>query len=784
MNASVSSPALRASTLLLTYTLFLDVWPKEKRERSDVPWEDLVARIRAAPTYIDKQHCPLVSLAEYGNQIDEGHRCLRYAENVRRIFGVEVDYDGEQIPLSVAAERLQTQDIRAVLYTSPSHKPSAPRWRALLPLSEPAAPEKRAEYVARANRVLGGIATRESFTLSQSFYIGRVSGADYEVMETEGRCIDLAGELEPLYLPTLGGNGANKPDGGSVPAELIGEGERNHYLSREAFRLRKQGSSVEQIQKVLAAINEVRCSPPLEEPEVRLIARGKALIAADPGSVGAAAKAGIAGVARVAGGDAEPEPLRRPLPPAERYPFEALGPVLGAAARRIHEVVGAPAAMCGQAILAAASLAAQAHADVEIDGRRELLSLYCFTVGDSGERKTGVDTHALAPHKDYERAAFDEYRIADRAHKIALAAHEATRRAITKGKKDAKAIKSALEELGEPPAPPDVPILLAQAPTLEGIHKLFAVGRPSIGLFHNDAGEFLGGHAMNDENRMKSAAGLSRLWDCGESDRVRSGDGAHKFFGRRLASHLMVQPVIAERVLSDDILLGQGLLARALMTWPTSTIGERPYVSIDLTRDPGLLPYRALVRVLLERRPSLREGTTNELDPRTLQLTPEARAAWIGIHDMIEAEQRDGGDYASVRPWASKAASQVLRIAGVLTLLQDPDAGVIHQQAIDSAAALIDHYLGEAIRLVGTASVPLEIRNAEALRDWCHRERKELLHSKAALQFGPTGIRTVAAFNSAIEVLERHYWAERVEGGCEIDGAHRRRAWRIRRALS
>src|SRR5688572_33475243 len=59
----------------------------------------------------------------------------------------------------------------------------------------------------------------------------------------------------------------------------------------------------------------------------------------------------------------EPEPLRRPLVPPSPYPLDALGPVLSAAAKRIHEVVQAPAALCGQSVLAAAALAAQQHAD-------------------------------------------------------------------------------------------------------------------------------------------------------------------------------------------------------------------------------------------------------------------------------------------------------------------------------------------------------------------------------------------------------------------------------------
>ena len=477
----------------------------------------------------------------------------------------------------------------------------------------------------------------------------------------------------------------------------------------------------------------------------------------------------------------EPEPLRRPLPAAADYPLHALGPILGAAARRIHEVVQAPAALCGQSILAAASLAAQAIADLEIDGRRELLSLFALSVGDSGERKTGVDRHALAAHREHERAAFDQHRQALQAHEMDLAAHDTARKSISKGKKDAGAIRNALEELGPPPTAPLDPILIAPSPTLEGIHKLYAVGRPSLGLFHDDAGEFLGGHAMSEDNRMKSAAGLSRLWDAGEFDRIRAGDGAHKYFGRRLALHLMIQPVIAERVLSDDILTGQGLLARALLTWPTSTIGSRNYVAADLTKDTALATYRERMKALLERPMRFREGATNELEPRVIVLTTEARQLWIAAHDTIEGDQKDNGDFAGIRAWASKAPSQILRIAGILTVVEDPDAGVVKEGAIDRASLLVMHYLHEAARIVGTASVPADIRHAEALLNWCHATEIDHLHSGMALQKGPGCIRSASTFDRAIDVLERKGWAERLDPGAVVDGGRRRRAWNVRR---
>ena len=59
-----------------------------------------------------------------------------------------------------------------------------------------------------------------------------------------------------------------------------------------------------------------------------------------------------------------PRPLMRELPPADPFPADALGDVLGAAARAIRDRVQAPLAICAQSIISAATLAVQAHADV------------------------------------------------------------------------------------------------------------------------------------------------------------------------------------------------------------------------------------------------------------------------------------------------------------------------------------------------------------------------------------------------------------------------------------
>ncbi|MGH8062205.1 MAG: DUF3987 domain-containing protein [Pseudoxanthomonas sp.] len=472
-----------------------------------------------------------------------------------------------------------------------------------------------------------------------------------------------------------------------------------------------------------------------------------------------------------------PELLRRPLLPAEPYPLDALGDVLGEAAKSIHKVVQAPAGLCGQSILAAASLAAQAHADVLVDGRYEPLSLWHMTVGESGERKSAADRWALQAHREHERTQADDYRSAMAAYELEATSRKAATRQ-TEGKKDVDRARASVAANGTPADAPLAPWLLLPEATLEGLHKLYQHGRPSLGLFNDDAGDFLDGHAMSRENRTKSAAGFSKLWDSGEFSRIRAGDGAAKFYGRRLAMHVMVQPIIAERLLSDDMLCGQGFLPRCLVAWPTSMVGSRQYVDTDLSEDPGLARYWSRMARLLCLAPILRPNTRNELEPRALRLAPDAKARWVKIANGIESDM--AGEFASIKAWASKGAAQILRIAGVLTLVEEPESDIILLGALDRAALLALHHLREAARVVGAASMSAKVKHAELLRAWCWETGRTLLHSTIALNSGPNPIRTNDLFTAAVETLEAAGWLEYVDGGMVLDGKHRTRVWRVR----
>lgn len=143
-----------------------------------------------------KDRLPLLKLGEFGDKRSEKN-CLRTNANMLTIDGVEADYDGQTISPEEAERRLRNAGLAALIYTSPSHTPDAPRWRVLAPLARSAKPEERDALCARLNGALGGILHPESFTRSQSFYYGGVSGPP-EVWLVDGRALDEADDILPI----------------------------------------------------------------------------------------------------------------------------------------------------------------------------------------------------------------------------------------------------------------------------------------------------------------------------------------------------------------------------------------------------------------------------------------------------------------------------------------------------------------------------------------------------------------------------------------------------------
>ena len=463
------------------------------------------------------------------------------------------------------------------------------------------------------------------------------------------------------------------------------------------------------------------------------------------------------------------------------------------AARRLSQ---APVAIAGQSALAVASFAVQAHADVEtLEGRAKPCSLYCLTVARLGERKSTVDGLFVAGFREHERNAARAHRDDAAAYADALAIWKGERERILGGAKNGTgerraAARADLDALGAEPRAPLAPNLTATEPTFEGLVKLYIAGQPALGLFSDEGAQFLGGHAMNADNRLKTIAGLSGLWDGAPINRTRGDDGTVTLFGRRLASHLMVQPVAARPLLADPVAMrGQGFLARFLLAEPPSAIGTRFLAGAAPEPAPALAAYVARLRAVLAFERPMAADDPQELRPRTLTLSDEARGHLVDFHNAVERAQVPGSDLAHVTPFASKAAEQAARIAGVLTLWGDLDAPEVTAATMIDAIELAQFYLGEARRLAEAAVVSGPTERAEALRAWIAERWPERARAQGrdpatilpadVMQFGPNALREGKEARAALGILADHGWLHALPKGAEVDGASRRLAYAI-----
>jgi hypothetical protein len=306
--------------------------------------------------------------------------------------------------------------------------------------------------------------------------------------------------------------------------------------------------------------------------------------------------------------------------------------------------------------------------------------------------------------------------------------------------------------------------MTAPDPTVEGLAKFAIRGQASLGLFSAEGGQFTGGHGMTQDNRLKTAAQLSTLWDGGPIRRVRAGDGLTILRGRRFAFHMMIQPGAAVPFLCDPLLRDQGLLSRMLVAAPASLAGTRMARTVDEHDEAAIRRYTGVILSLLRRTWPLVDGKDNELRPRVLPFSQEALDEWRQFHDEIEGDLAPNGRLRPIRDFAGKAPEHAARIAGVLAIVGDADAPEITGEDYRRGAALARWYVEEAARLAAASMTDPAIAKAARLLDWW-RERPEHhdgLALRTVLQFGPAELRAKAPAEAAMKVLIGHGWARQI----------------------
>jgi len=199
---------------VLSITQFPNQWARAKQDHA---WtmDDLEEYVIDPPEFASKSQCAWIKLAKFGN-VRTDKNCLRNNANVVSISGAEGDYDGKVMPMETAAATLDQAGIKAIFYTSSNYSQEEPKWRVLVPFSrefegtEEELKAIRSQMLKRVDRVLGYVLARESYVLSQSYYIGQVKGAEYKSISVDGDYVDQRDDLSVEELKAPGSSVTTK----------------------------------------------------------------------------------------------------------------------------------------------------------------------------------------------------------------------------------------------------------------------------------------------------------------------------------------------------------------------------------------------------------------------------------------------------------------------------------------------------------------------------------------------------------------------------------------------
>jgi len=246
-----------------------------------------------------------------------------------------------------------------------------------------------------------------------------------------------------------------------------------------------------------------------------------------------------------------------------------------------------------------------------------------------------------------------------------------------------------------------------------------------VGLIERCASQFLlalegaallGGHAMKAENLGRFLGTVSSLYSGEIISRTRV-TGHHYAEDRRLSVTLYTQPLVAMEFLSSAMVMQQGLGNRFLYSRPASLLGSRQFDEIELDDAPLYQQYCEKITELANL-PWETNPHTEGVQTRTVRMSPGAKAIWVAFYNALERAAGPGGDLAGHAGYVTRYPEQVMRMAALLAMLDDPNAEIISEDVMQRATELGHYYLDSAMDAFNDVPASMDEHNAEILLDW------------------------------------------------------------------
>lgn len=421
----------------------------------------------------------------------------------------------------------------------------------------------------------------------------------------------------------------------------------------------------------------------------------------------------------------------------------------------------------------------------------EPCSLYTVVALEPGSAKSPVFNRLTRPINTLERELRDASveRVARlSAERAALAKTVARHRDLAGRTDDPEQRQTSIEaaataevELAALPLAV-IPRLQTSDATPEEIQRLLSIHGGRFAVLHDEGGVFdiLAGRYSANTNLDPWLAGHNggRL----SSDRKGAeGSGEHtEVANAYLTMGFAVQPEVLHALGQSGRLAGRGVPARFLFAVPPSRLGRR-----DLVRATPV-PPSVSDRYYREMGALLRHLVNDDGERRIeLGLTEAALRAWSEFLTRNERAVGPKGPLRELKGWAGKLPGQVLRLAGILHVLQHPDGGwapEIPEQTMQDACrigiALIDH-ARIAHDLLGVCD---ELADARAVLDWIQDNRVPAFTKRDTYR-ALRRLKTAKRAGMALDVLCQYGWIRERDPEPSAHG-RRREAYDVHPSIS
>ena len=484
----------------------------------------------------------------------------------------------------------------------------------------------------------------------------------------------------------------------------------------------------------------------------------------------------------------EPEPLDGPeLPP---FPVQALPPTLRRFVEAEAVATQTPEDLAAMLSLSVCAVAGAKLIEVQVrPGYCEPISIYSASALESGNRKSAVIADTSVPLRQHERDSVEgmaqQVRVYEGQLSILTARQKHLESRAAKAQQandrtslmaDAASVRDEIAHLTRVVEPK----LLIDDCTVEKVEQILSEQGGRIAVMSAEGGVF---GLMT--GRYSNSCSFDVYLKGHSGDEIRTDRlGRSLVFVPRpaITMALAVQPDVIRGLGEKAELRGKGLLARILYSLPRSLLGQRitnaPPVPPEVTNE-----YRSVVLTICGiARPGV---PSSSLQTQYLRLSDEAAACFQQFEQELEPRLGRLGDLAGIQDWGGKLAGTVVRLAGILHLVEQAERRLHEpaeqqQERIDqrqrmppftpwdtpisgctlAAAVTIAQYLiphaQAAFSMMGMAAGPAASVMADAWHalEWIRRNRRTRFTKRDMHQENRARFHKADDVESVLELLE------------------------------